>query len=227
MAKTKIEEGAVTGLEQFNDKLTDKVLAIKKNRNRIIIISIITLVVVAGCIYYFFGYMPAKERQRHDVIALADQSAMSGMDSIAAAQYDDASKVGGNVGNRAKLNAAQTLYRMGKYEEALKYLNDYTAKEHVVGAAAYALKGDCEVNLDQLDKAADSFKKAIKQADENPVLAPYCMEKLARVYAAQGNHKEEIELLEKIDTEYPNYVSPVAGLTIKKELELAKQLNAE
>lgn len=45
-------------------------------------------------------------------------------------------------------------------------------QDDVVGAAAYALQGDCLVNLDRLDEAAGKFEKAIKTSDANPAYTP-------------------------------------------------------
>lgn len=74
-----------------------------------------------------------------------------------------------------------------------------------MGAAAYALQGDCLVNLDRLDEAAGKFQKAIKTSDANPAYTPYFMLKLARVYEAQKKYADQLSTLEKIKAEYPSY----------------------
>ncbi len=127
----------------------------------------------------------------------------------------------------AALQAAIILYKQGKYQEAIKYLDDYSANENIIGPAAYSLKGDCYVNLDTPDygKAADAFQKAVSESDANPAYTPFFMMKLARVYAAQKNYAEEAKVYEKILAEYPLYGS-ARNLDVEKLLDRAK-LRAE
>ena len=122
------------------------------------------------------------------------------------AQYMDLADNGSyEAANRAALQSAILLYKDGKYEEALKYAEKYSDKDEIIGAGAKSLKGDCLVNLDRLDEAVKAFNEAVSVSNNNPAYTPFFLMKLARVYAAQGNHEKEAEAYGKIVEDYPLY----------------------
>lgn len=224
MAKknTPVEENNQTSLENFNDKLTSMSLAVKKNQKKLLWICILAAVVIAGLLYYFTSVKPKAELRRHEAIGVADREASVGNDSVAIDIYRQVAAEGGQAGNRAKLDAAILLYNKGEYQQALDLVSDYSPKDELIGAAAYSLKGDCLVNLDQFDAAADAFKKAIKQSGKNPYYTPFFMEKLARVYDAQGKYTDEVKLYEEILADYPVYNDAYQGVNIEKQLNVAR-----
>ncbi len=63
-------------------------------------------------------------------------------DSIATSLYAEAAKAGYKSGNRAKVEMGIRLFNDGKYEEAIKYLDDADIKDDIVAAGVYSLKGD-------------------------------------------------------------------------------------
>ncbi len=221
MAKPTKAEEAKTSIDNLNDKLTDMSLKLKKNQKSIIWGSIIVLAIVAVLLYWFMYSRPAAENKQHEAIGVADREALMGNDSIAVDIYRQVADNGGEAGNRANLNAAIILYNKGEYQQALDMVSQYSPKEEIIGAAAYSLKGDCQVNLDDFAGAVDSFKKAISQSADNPHYTPFFMEKLARVYAAQGNYAEQVKVLEDILAKYPAY-DDSQYVNIEKDLELAR-----
>ena len=70
------------------------------------------------------------------------------------------------------LNAAEHYYTLGKYKEALNYLDKFSTSEPILAANALVLKGDCQVNLKQYGQAIDSYKKAVKKAKGNGQIVP-------------------------------------------------------
>lgn len=205
MAKKKTETPE-TGIDTLNDNLTRLTEKVQKNNKVITYVSIAVAVVVAIVIgWYYFIHLPNKEKAT-DAIGIADLTLAQGQDSLAMVQYQKvAEEYGGDAANRANLQVAIQLYKDGKYEEALKYLKDYDAKEEIIGAGAYSLTGDCYVNLKKYDDAVKAYNKAVSQSDKNPQLAPFIMLKLARVYAAQGNHSKEAETYKAVLEQYPMY----------------------
>jgi predicted negative regulator of RcsB-dependent stress response len=145
-------------------------------------------------------------------------------DSLALKQYEAvADNYGYDAGNLAQLNAAILLYKNGEYEAAAKRLENYDAKEAVIGAAAASLKGDCYVNLDKLDQATKAYNEAVKLSDKNPHYTPYFLLKLATVAHAQGKYADEADIYEQINSQYPIYGAE-NNLDIEKYLERAKAL---
>lgn len=158
--------------------------------------------VIAALVYIMIAQSGSKKAD--EAIAKADAAPN---DSIALTLYENAAKEGYKSGNRAKAEMGILLYKDGKYEEALKYLNDCSLDDEIAEAGVETLKGDCYVNLDQLDKAISAYKDAIDDADENPEIVPFILIKLANIYRSQGNFDAEAEAYKDIIDNYPSYVN--------------------
>lgn len=222
MAKSKKNEEVRTSIDNLNDSLTSIGEKVQKNQKPLMIATICVVAVVAlVLVYVFLMRNPAIDEANTAVGAADREMLINGNDSIALDIYQQVAEDGYDAGNRAKLMAAIQLYQQGKYEEALGFVSEYSAKDAIIGAAAYSLEGDCYVNLDNLDAAVGSFKNAISQSDANPHYTPFFMLKLARVYRAQDNFEGALKLYEEIRADYPNYAT-ANGVNIEKEIEFAR-----
>lgn len=203
---TKKTETTESGLEAINDSLTSMTNKVQDNKKLITICSLAVVAVVVIILAYVYFFRGPGINKANDAIGTADLTLAQGNDSVALAQYMNvADEYGYDAANRAALQSAILLYQKGDYEKALDYLSKYSAKEEIIGSAAYSLKGDCYVNLDKLQDAVKCYKDAISQSDENPAYTPYFMLKLARVYEAQKKYADQLSTLEKIKAEYPSY----------------------
>lgn len=203
---TKKTETTESGLEAINDSLTSMTNKVQDNKKLITICSLAVVAVVVIILAYVYFFRGPGINKANDAIGTADLTLAQGNDSVALAQYMNvAYEYGYDAANRAALQSAILLYQKGDYEKALDYLSKYSAKEEIIGSAAYSLKGDCYVNLDKLQDAVKCYKDAISQSDENPAYTPYFMLKLARVYEAQKKYADQLSTLEKIKAEYPSY----------------------
>lgn len=184
----------------------------KKVRSIMMWASIAIAIVVIGTIAYIFGYRQPAIDKGNEAIGKADHIAMfEGNDSLALAAYQDvANQYGFAAGNRAKLESAIILYRQGKYEEALKYVNDYKSTDKVVAATALALKGDCLVNLDKYADAVKAYDKGISNADNNPQLVPFLLNKKAVVLmAGMKDYAAAAQVFKTMEAEYPQFAAQV------------------
>lgn len=189
----------------------------KKNQRTILTLTIMLLALaVAACVWVFI--QQNGNSKANDKIALAD---IEQNDSIATTLYAEAAKAGFKSGNRAKVEMGIRLYRQGKYEEAIKYLDDASVDDHIVAAGVEALKGDCYANLDQPDKALGCFDDAISESDENPQIVPMMLVKKANIYRVQKNYSAEAKAYKTILDEYPRYVQG-SQTDIRKYYERAK-----
>ncbi len=205
---TKKTETTESGLENINDSLTSMATKVQDNKKIITICSLVVVAIVALVLAYVYFFRGPGINKANDAVGTADLTLAQGNDSVALSQYMNvADEYGFDAGNRAALQSAILLYQKGEYQKALDYLSKYSAKEEIIGAAAYSLKGDCYVNLDKLQDAVKCYKDAISQSDENPAYTPYFMLKLARVYAALNNHAEEAAMYKEVMTKYPTYGS--------------------
>lgn len=178
------------------------------------------LVVAAVCVVAVLAYILVAQsgsRKADELIAKADAAQN---DSIALTLYAEAANAGYKSGNRAKAEMGIRLYRDGKYQEALDYLDDCSLDDEIAEAGVETLKGDCYVNLDQLDKALDAYEDAIDDADENPEIVPFVLIKMANIYRSQGNYEAEAKAYKEIIDEYPQYVN-TTRIDIRKFYERA------
>lgn len=225
MSKKKQQEEVLTPIDNLNNSLTGFTAKVKNNMKIISIIGIIFAVVVVGIIAYVLLIRKPNVKKADNNIAQADRELLdpSGNDSIATEMYMKVAEDGYDAGNRAKLMAAIGLYRQHKYDEAIKYLQDYKTKDDIIGAASLSLLGDCYVNTDKLNDAVDAFKKAIDESDNNPYYTPVFMVKLAHIYHEQKKYADEAALYQEIVDKYPQFMA-TSGINVEKELQRANQL---
>lgn len=198
------------------DKSEEILAKARANKKTIMWCLIIAAVCVVGMLAYILVAQNGS-RKADELIAKADAEQN---DSIALNLYAKAADAGYKSGNRAKAEMGIRLYNDGKYQEALEYLNGCSLDDEIAEAGVETLKGDCYVNLDQLDKALGAYKSAISEADENPEIVPFVLIKMANIYRAQGNFEAEAKAYKEIIDEYPSYTSSTR-IDIRKYYERA------
>jgi len=85
------------------------------------------------------------------------------------------------AGNLAKAYAGLCQKNLGKYPEAIEYLADYSGNDNVFAPAVLSALGDCYVEQGEYTKAADTFMKAAKAAD-NAQFSPIFLKKAGLAY---------------------------------------------
>ena len=196
---------------------SEEILAKARANKKVIIWSLVVAEVCVVAVLVYILVAQAGSRKADELIAKADAAQN---DSIALTLYAQAADAGYKSGNRAKAEMGIRLYRDGKYQEALEYLDDCSLDDEIAEAGVETLKGDCYVNLDQLDKAISAYKDAIDDADENPEIVPFVLIKMANIYRSQGNYEAEAKAYKEIIDEYPSYVNSTR-IDIRKFYERA------
>lgn len=222
MAK-ETNETPKTAVDNINDTLSGIEQKVQNNTRPVMIGIVVVIAIVCLVLFYFYGIRQPAIQAANDAIGEADVEMALGNDSTALAIYKNvAAEHSYDAGNRAKLNAAILLYRQGKYDEAIKYLNDYKASDDVIGAAAKSLEGDCYVNKKQYEEALKYFEEAVKLSDDNPAYTPTFLLKEATVYNELKNYSKAAEIYQKINEEYPRY-GAMMGIDMEMRLETAKE----
>lgn len=198
------------------EQAEDIVAKARANKKTLVGVSVALVVIIAAVLVWLL-VAQSGSRKADELIARADATQN---DSIALTLYADAAKAGYKSGNRAKAEMGIRLYREGKYEEALKYLDDASLDDEIAAAGVYTLQGDCHVNLDQYDQALKCYGKAISKADKNPEIVPFVLIKEANIYRAQGKFADEAKAYKTIIDDYPTYVA-TTRVDIKKYYERA------
>ena len=110
-----------------------------------------------------------------------------------------------DAGNIAALSAAESYYNIGKYQEAINYLDKFETGDEVLGANALVLEGDCYVNLKKYDQALEYYQKAIRSANNNPQIVPRVLLKEANIYDEQKKYDKALECYTTIKEQYSDF----------------------
>ena len=205
MANQNTEETR-TAIDDINDSLTGIEQKVQNNQKLIMWGCIAAAVVACAVLIYVYAVRMPGIEAANDAIGKADMTLTLGNDSLALDQYKQvANEYGYDGGNRAALNAAILLYSKGEYQEAINYLQKYSAGDKIIGAAAKSLEGDCYVNLKEYDKAVKCFNSAADISDKNPYYTPLFMMKEATVQRELKNYAAEANLYQQINDLYPTY----------------------
>ena len=217
--------------EQMNveDALTQSEAFLIKNKKAIIGGVVAVIIIVAGFIMYKHLYAEPREEKAQAALFKGQElfeqdnfeQALNG-DSIG---YTGFLKVasdfsGTKAANLAKAYAGICYAHLGKYDEAIKYLNDFDGTDQMVGPAVLAAAGNCYAQLDQLDKAASSLLKAADKADSN-TLSPIFLLQAGEILVKQGKIEEAIKAYTTIKDKY---FQSYQAMDIDKYIEQAKLL---
>ena len=109
-----------------------------------------------------------------------------------------------DAANIATANAGLCYYRLGNVKEAIKYLNQFSAKGDKSLSPQYiAALANCYATDQQIDKAIDTFKKAAKEAD-NAILSPQYLLEAGLLLESQSKNEEALKIYESIKSQYPD-----------------------
>ncbi len=104
-------------------------------------------------------------------------------------------------GNLAAAYAGICYYKLGQYENAIKYLTQFDGNNSYFSTSVIGLLGDCFVEIGQNDKALTYFNKAI--AVENEVLSPLYLKKAGLLCESMNQLKKAEEYFLEIKEKYP------------------------
>lgn len=106
-------------------------------------------------------------------------------------------------GNSAHYYAGLAYLTQGNFEDAIDQLDRYSASDVATAAMASGAIGDAFAELDQLDDAADYYKKAANATD-NDFTTPLFLWKAGLALEAQGETAKAVALYEQIAADYPD-----------------------
>ena len=230
---------AKTQTTQTTQEPLDIKAQIKKHLVLVIVAAVIILagIIVGGYLLYQKNVVEPENTEAATKIAAAQSNfnAAYYAQSLEAGNYDAALKgdaknpglitiinqySGTKTANLAKLYAGLAYYYKGEYDNAIKYLDDFTPQDDkIISNNAIVALGDCYVAKKDYDKAISLYKKAASRAD-NPIVSPAALIKAGEILEKQGNAAAAVELYKQVKTQYPE-----AGLAenIDKYIERASK----
>lgn len=169
------------------------------------------IVLVGGYLAYTYLYMAPKEKAAAEAIYQAENQ--FARDSFALALENPGEGFDGfldiidnysgtKTANLAKLYAGISYLHLGKYDDAIKYLESFSPKGKVSPALKYGALGDAYAESGNMEKAWSNYKKAADSKD-NEFITPYYLSKAAGLAFTLNKNDEALKLYKRISSEFP------------------------
>lgn len=208
----------------------------QKNGKLLLIAVVALLVIIAG----YFSYKTFISSPREDK---ASTALARGQEYFNAEQFDKALNGDGasyagfikiasdysgtDAGNLANLYAGLSYAQLDKWQEAVKYLEDYSpADDAMVSPAAIQALGNAYAHVGQIDKAISKLKEAASKADSqakdgaNNSISPTFLLQAGQLLESQNKTSEALQIYQDIKSKYVN--SPIVQTNeIDKYIERA------
>lgn len=188
------------------------------------------LVVVGALIYYVSGvYLPSKQAEAQNLMYVAERYFEN--DSLNLAINGDGNFPGfeeiaedyswTKAGKLANYYLGISYLRLGKFEDAIAKLKDFSTDEPIIGSIALGATGDAYLELDQKEKALDYYLKAANK-EENQFTTPVYLMRAGELAEDMGNTKKALELYERIFADFKNTSE---GQSVEKYIARIKAAN--
>ena len=219
MANLKEQQGAET------NALSQKEAVFMKHKKAISAAIVVVILIIAGVLSYETYISGPREQEASTALA-------KGQDYFANQQFELALKGDStgykgflniasdysstDAGNLANLYAGLCYANLDKWNDAVKYLEKYSAADdEMVSPAATAALGNAYAHVKQLDKAVEYLKKAASMADSeaegnaNNSLSPTFLIQAGEILESQNKKDEALKIYQDAKKKYVN--SPVYG----------------
>ena len=141
----------------------------------------------------------AEEYYRMDSTRLA----LSG-DNINAGFLKIISKYSGTkAANLASFYAGSCYLKIGDFNNAVKYLKDFSTSDKLVQERAYGLLADALSEQNQKEAAAEQYKKAGTYFEKEELLSPEYLFRSGYLYESMGKTQDAIAMYKLIKDKYP------------------------
>ncbi|MFY0651348.1 MAG: tetratricopeptide repeat protein [Cyclobacteriaceae bacterium] len=174
---------------------------VEKNKNAVMAVGGLFLAVILG--YMFYNYY-VTEQDKNAQRDLYQAVYYFEADSLGRALNGDGNNFGfleiideysvTNTANIANYYAGTTYLKMGDFDNAIVYLDQFSASDYLIQARAYSLIGDAYMGLEDYESAASYYEKAAGY-NPNKEFSPVYLTK-----AAIANEK-----LDNIESAIANY----------------------
>lgn len=112
-----------------------------------------------------------------------------------------------NAGNLANYYAGMSYLNLKDYQNAIKYLSDFSSSDEVLNPMSKGGIGDAFAQLNQLDDALDYYEKAAK-ASSNSYTASMYLYKAGTTALELGKNQKALDIFNRIKSEFPDAVGP-------------------
>ena len=211
--------------EVVNETLNKSEEFINKNKNYLILFfGIITITIAA---FSVFSYLKSNQNEN------AQNEMFQAVyyfekDSLVQALNGDGNNYGfleiideyslSEAANLSRFYAGASYLKLGNYQNAINYLDQFSSSDLLVQARAYSLIGDAYVELEDYENAIYYFEKASSE-NPNQFFTPSYLLKLALVYEEVSDLKSAIKSYETIISDFKDSPEYQTSLKNKSRLE--------
>lgn len=205
-----VEKKTVTEIKTEAEVKAENVLS--KSKKPILVIGGIIIAGLLGWIGYTQFIAKPNADKADDAIAAAEvafeaqnwKAALEG-DSLGnkGVVYVIKNYGGTPTGNRALFIAGISSLKMEKYEEAIKYLKDFSTSSKPIQARAYSNLGDAYGETKKFGEAVTAYKKAASALPEDESFASENLNRAAQAAELNNNTDEAVSLYKEILAKYP------------------------
>jgi predicted negative regulator of RcsB-dependent stress response len=169
------------------------------------------IVIVGGYLAYRNFIAEPKEKAATEAMFHAEEYyrmdstrlALSG-DNINAGFLKIISKYSGTkAANLASFYAGSCYLKIGDFNNAVKYLKDFSTSDKLVQERAYGLLADALSEQNQKEAAAEQYKKAGTYFDKEDLLSPEYLFRSGYLYESMGKTQDAIAMYKLIKDKYP------------------------
>ncbi len=122
---------------------------------------------------------------------------------------------GTKAANLASFYAGSCYLKLGDYNNAVKYLKDFSTSVEIIQERDYGLLGDAYSELNRKEEAAEQYKKAGTYYQKDELLSPEYLFRSGFLYESMGKTQDAISMYKMIKERYPN---STRGIEIDKYL---------
>ena len=208
---------------------------LENNKKQVITIVSAIVLVVGGYLAYTHLYQNPREEKAQTLFTEGLQYVQQG-DSLSLTiaingegTFPGYAKIadefsGTEGANLANLQVGACYAKLGKYEEAIPYLEAFNpGDDQSVSAMGLFALAQCYAEVNNIDKAISTFQEAAEQAD-NSALSPMCLLEAGRLLESQDKKAEALKIYETINSDYPtSTLSSGSPAEIEKYIERAKK----
>jgi tetratricopeptide (TPR) repeat protein len=110
---------------------------------------------------------------------------------------------GTRAANLASFYAGSCYMKLGDFNNAVKYLKDFSTSVQVLQERDYGLLGDAYSELNRKEEAAEQYKKAGTYFEKDELFSPEYLFRSGYLYESMGKTQDAITMYRMIKDKYP------------------------
>jgi predicted negative regulator of RcsB-dependent stress response len=110
---------------------------------------------------------------------------------------------GTKAANLAAFYAGSCYLKLKDYNNAVKYLKEFSTPALQLQARAYGLLGDAYSELNRKEEAIENYKKAGTLFEKDDLISPEYLFRAGYLYETMGKNKDAIDMYKTIKEKYP------------------------